>query len=83
MFYQKAQKLLAEYNDTMEQFHDLGKNISPLRIGIPPLLSTIFFPDMLIEFRKEYPDIPFELFEYGSILVLPIWLWKVNLILHL
>lgn len=67
VFYQKAQKLLAEYNNTMEQFHDLGKNISPLRIGIPPLLSTIFFPDMLIEFRKEYPDIPFELFEYGSI----------------
>ncbi len=22
---------------------------------------------MMIEFKKEYPDIPFELFEYGSI----------------
>ena len=67
VFYQKAQKLLAEYNNTMEQFHDLGKDIPTLRIGIPPLLSTIFFPDMMIEFKKEYPDIPFELFEYGSI----------------
>ena len=67
VFYQKAQKLLAEYNNTMEQFHDLGKDIPTLRIGIPPLLSAIFFPDMMIEFKKEYPDIPFELFEYGSI----------------
>lgn len=52
VFYQKAQKLLAEYNNTMEQFHDLGKDIPTLRIGIPPLLSTIFFPDMMIEFKK-------------------------------
>lgn len=67
VFYQKAQKLLAEYNNTMEQFHDLGKDIPTLRIGIPPLLSAIFFPDMMNEFKKEYPDIPFELFEYSSI----------------
>lgn len=67
IFYQKALKLLSEYNDTMDEFHDLGKDVTTLKIGIPPLLSTIFFPDMLIEFQKKYPDIPFELFEYGSI----------------
>ncbi|MDE6053721.1 MAG: LysR family transcriptional regulator substrate-binding protein, partial [Lachnospiraceae bacterium] len=41
--------------------------VAPVRIGIPPLLSTIFFPDLFIEFNKKYPDIPLELFEYGSI----------------
>ena len=52
VFYQKAQKLLAEYNNTMEQFHDLGKDIPTLRIGIPPLLSAIFFPDMMISIMR-------------------------------
>ena len=36
-------------------------------VTIPPLLSTVFFPDMLIRFHKKYPDIPVELYEYGSI----------------
>lgn len=67
LFYQKAQRLLSEYNQTLDQFYDLGQSISTIKIGIPPLLSTIFFPDMLTEFKKQYPDIPFELFEYGSI----------------
>ena len=27
----------------------------------------MFFPDMLVEFQKENPSIPVELYEYGSI----------------
>ena len=57
LFYQKA----------TQQFYDLGKQIPPIRIGIPPLLSTIFFPDLVLEFNKLYPEVPVELFEYGSI----------------
>ena len=67
LFYQKAQKLLAEYKQTLNQLHDIGRTISAVKIGIPPLLSTIFFPEMINDFHREYPDIPFELFEYGSI----------------
>lgn len=67
LFYQKASELLASVKQTTQQFYDLGKQIPPLRIGIPPLLSTIFFPDLAHEFRMIYPDIPIELFEYGSI----------------
>ena len=67
LFYQKASELLASIKQTTQQFYDLGKQIPPIRIGIPPLLSTIFFPEMLLDFQKQYPDIPVELFEYGSI----------------
>lgn len=67
VFYQKASELLNTINQTSSELYDLGRQITPIRIGIPPLLSTIFFPDMLIEFQKEYPDIPVELLEYGSI----------------
>lgn len=67
LFYQKAKDLLTEYNQTKELFYDLGQKTSTIKLGIPPLLSTIFFPDIIIDFKKDYPDIPFELFEYGSI----------------
>ena len=38
-----------------------------MKVGIPPLLSTLFFPETLIAFHEQYPQIPVELFEYGSI----------------
>ena len=66
LFYQKAAALLRQIQQTSSELYDLGKQTSPVRVGIPPILSTIFFPDMLTEFRKEYPEIPVELFEYGS-----------------
>lgn len=67
IFYQKANKLLDTINHTSSELYDLGRQTIPIRIGIPPLLSTMFFPDMLIEFQKEHPTIPVELYEYGSI----------------
>lgn len=67
IFYQKANWLLDTINQTSSELYDLGRQITPIRIGIPPLLSTIFFPDMLIAFQKAYPSIPVELLEYGSI----------------
>ena len=66
-FYQKAIKLLEMVNQTSMELYDLGKQVIPVRIGIPPLLSTVFFPDMLIAFQKACPGIPVELYEYGSI----------------
>ena len=67
IFYQKANRLLDTINQTASELYDLGRQVTPIRIGIPPLLSTIFFPDMLIAFQKEHPSIPVELLEYGSI----------------
>lgn len=67
IFYKKASDLLSQIDQTAEEFHDLGMQTAPLRIGIPPLLSIVFFPDMLLAFRQKYPDIPIKLFEYGSI----------------
>lgn len=67
IFYQKTSRLLDTINQTSSELYDLGRQVTPIRIGIPPLLSTIFFPDMLIAFQQEYPSIPVELYEYGSI----------------
>lgn len=66
-FFHKANKLLDTIKQTSSELYDLGRHTIPIRIGIPPLLSTMFFPDMLVEFQKENPSIPVELYEYGSI----------------
>lgn len=66
IFYEKATRLLDTIHQTSSEFYDLGRQVTPIRIGIPPLLSTIFFPDLLIPFQQKYPSIPVELFEYGS-----------------
>lgn len=66
LFYQKASELLESIEQTTRQLCDLGQQIPTVRIGIPPLLSTIFFPETLMEFQKQHPQIPVELFEYGS-----------------
>ncbi len=67
LFYQKASALLQLIRQTSSQLYDLGKQIFPVKVGIPPLLSTLFFPEILIAFHECYPNIPVELFEYGSI----------------
>lgn len=67
IFYQKASELLSSIEQTSRELYDLGRQIPAVRIGIPPLLSTIFFPQLLQDFQNQYPNIPVELFEYGSI----------------
>ena len=66
-FYQKANQLLDTIKQTSSELYDLGKQVIPVKIGIPPLISTVFFPDMQLDFQKKYPDIHVELFEYGSV----------------
>lgn len=67
IFYQKANALLQTIHQTSSELLDLGQQNVPIRIGIPPLLSTVFFPDMLIRFHEKHPEVPVELYEYGSI----------------
>lgn len=52
IFYQKAQELLQSIDQTTQQLYDLGKQTPSVRIGIPPLLSTIYFPDLYLNFKK-------------------------------
>ena len=51
LFYQKAVVLLEQYNNTLEQLYDLGQCKATVKIGIPPLLSTIFFPQLITDFN--------------------------------
>lgn len=67
VFFERAVRLL-EYSDEMQaQFTDRTRFRPTVRLGIPPILSAVFFPELMDAFHKEYPDIYLELSEYGSV----------------
>lgn len=65
-FYQRAEHILKQTHELYADFSNTKENIHPLRIGIPPMISTVFFPRMTDQFEERY-HIPIQLLEYGSI----------------
>ena len=65
-FYKKASSLLQHSHEIYDEFGAIGSNRQALRIGIPPLMSTVFFPRLIDSFHNKY-NIPVKLYEYGSI----------------
>ena len=66
-FYKKATYILQYCNELQADYSSMARVKPPLRIGIPPMLSTIFFPELLIAFQQEHPEIALILEEYGSV----------------
>ena len=66
LFYERAQHLLEASEDMQAYFSDHTNFRPTVRMGIPPMLSAIFFPELMDRFHEEYPDIYLELSEYGS-----------------
>ncbi|MCR4892419.1 MAG: LysR family transcriptional regulator [Lachnospiraceae bacterium] len=67
VFYNKVSEILANCDDLQADYKAASASKGTVRIGIPPLLSTIFFPELLTAFHEDHPDIWLELHEYGSI----------------
>ena len=65
--YEKATYILQYCNELQADYSSMARVKPPLRIGIPPMLSTVFFPELLIAFRQEHPEIAVILEEYGSV----------------
>ena len=65
-FYQRAEALLKETRAIVTEFSSLGAKETPIRIGIPPLVSTVFFPRLTDEFQEK-TGLTVQLFEYGSV----------------
>ena len=66
-FYKSAEELLAHADAVTSEFHELRNQVTPVRIGIPPMLGTIYLPDMYLSLREEFPEVDFRLYEYGSV----------------
>jgi DNA-binding transcriptional LysR family regulator len=66
LFYRRAEHLLGERSNLIDEFTNIDTNRRPLRIAIPPLASTVFFPRMLDSFYEKN-KISVQLYEYGSV----------------
>lgn len=51
-FYQKANYILQYCNELQADYSNLSRVRPPIRIGIPPMLSTVFFPSFFSLFRR-------------------------------
>ena len=65
--YNKATYILQYCTELQADYSSMARVKPPLRIGIPPMLSTVFFPELLIAFHDQYPEIAVVLEEYGSV----------------
>lgn len=66
LFYQKADALLQQSRELYTEFSEITSTVRPLKIAIPPLISTVLFPRIMDAFHEKY-DTPVELYEYGSV----------------
>lgn len=65
--YEKATYILQYCNELQADYSSLARRKPPVRIGIPPILSAVFFPELMLAFQEKYPGISIILEEYGSV----------------
>ena len=64
--FERAASLLDASDELQLQFQEASRRKPTVRLGTPPNLSAVFFPELLDSFRAEHPEIFLELSEYGS-----------------
>ncbi|MEI2416414.1 LysR family transcriptional regulator [Orrella sp. JC864] len=65
--YRRAQALLAERDDLLKELDELrGFKRGELRLGLPPLGSSVLFAPLFAQYRARFPGIDIRLVEHGS-----------------
>ena len=62
-----AQRLMEDYRRTIEEVQNTaGSAAGKLIVGLPPLMGTLYFAELIPEFAKKYPNIHIQVIEQGS-----------------
>ncbi|WP_110111709.1 LysR family transcriptional regulator [Bacillus sp. CGMCC 1.16541] len=65
--YQQADGILSSLRDLSNSLYDLMHlQKGTIKIGLPPLIGTLFFPRIIKSFYTTYPEIQVKLIEYGA-----------------
>ena len=64
---QKALVALSELNILLDELMDIATG--EIKIGIPPLIGTLFFPEIARQSLQQYPKVSLELIELGAKLI--------------
>ncbi|OCT15356.1 transcriptional regulator [Paenibacillus pectinilyticus] len=64
---QQIQLITQSVQDLHSILHDVANlKTGSIRIGLPPVIGTIFFPSVVAKFQKAYPQIDFHIVEEGA-----------------
>ena len=65
--YEQATKIVNSLDDLSASLYDvMHLKKGKIKIGLPPVISTLFFPTIIAEFQRAYPDVTVEIAEYGA-----------------
>ncbi|MEH7178577.1 LysR family transcriptional regulator [Neobacillus vireti] len=68
--YEQAQKSLAALSEISNLLDDLRNVVfGEIKIGIPPLIGTLFFPILAKQIQEKYPNVSLQLIERGAKLI--------------
>lgn len=67
IMYQQAQHMVEAFERVSAELEDLmNLKRGHLRIGLPPMIGSSFFPEVIGQFHHKYPQITIQLFEDGA-----------------
>lgn len=65
--YKQGQKIMRSVHDLHNLLDDLMNiKTGSIKLGIPPLIGTLFFPEIARKFHQQYPEVHLELVERGA-----------------
>jgi DNA-binding transcriptional LysR family regulator len=65
--FDQAEKIFALINDVSSRLYDMvNLKKGKIKIGLPPLIGIIYFPQIIKGFKELFPDVSIELFEHGA-----------------
>lgn len=67
IMYQQAQQMVDSFQRVSAELEDLmNLKRGHLRIGLPPMVGSSFFPEVIGQFHRDYPKITIQLIEDGA-----------------
>ncbi|MGN7359174.1 cidABC operon transcriptional activator CidR [Paenibacillus sp. SAF-054] len=67
IIYEQAQPIVKSFQSLSAELGDL-KNLQKghIRLGLPPMVGSSFFPEVIGQFHKKYPQVTMQVFEDGA-----------------
>jgi len=70
VLYEKSKDILEKIHQIPEALHRISDHVSgELRIGIPQIIGSVFFPKVAYQFLKQYPKVTMFTKEVGGIII--------------
>ncbi|GAB6991209.1 cidABC operon transcriptional activator CidR [Paenibacillus pini] len=67
IIFEQAQPIVKSFQNLSAELGDL-KNLHKghIRLGLPPMVGSSFFPEVIGQFREKYPQVTMQIFEDGA-----------------